>query len=137
MFNPILYTRGVESDAFYLILSGNVEVISGNEGFKISQSAFNYLGEESLIRDDYKPDFSVMAGQNKSYVSYFQGAELMMNGVRARANVQRLIEEVGRGELEVVIDTRFKLSEAAEAHRLIESRKAFGRVVMIPDEITQ
>lgn len=89
-----------------------------------------------LGRDTYKPDFSVMAGQNKTYVSYYQGAELMMNGVRARANVQRLIDEVGRGELEVVIDTHFKLSQAADAHRLIESRKAFGRVVMIPDDVS-
>ncbi len=86
-------------------------------------------------RDTYKPDFSVMAGQNKTYVSYFQGAELMMNGVRARANVQRLINDVSKGELKVVIDTRFKLSQAADAHRLIESRKAFGRVVLVPDEI--
>lgn len=35
VFNPILFTRGVESDAYYLILSGKVEVTSGNEGFKI------------------------------------------------------------------------------------------------------
>lgn len=58
MFNPILYTRGIESDAFYLILSGKVTVCSGNEGFMITQSAFNYLGAEALIRDDYRPDFS-------------------------------------------------------------------------------
>ena len=58
MFNPILYTRGVDSDAFYLILSGKVTVCSGNEGFMISQSAFNYLGTEALTRDDYRPDFS-------------------------------------------------------------------------------
>ena len=58
MFNPIIFTRGVESDAFYLILSGKVEVTSGNEGFKIMLTAFNYIGEDALIRDDYKPDFS-------------------------------------------------------------------------------
>lgn len=58
VFNPILFTRGVESDAFYLILSGKVVVCSGNEGFLITQSSFNYLGAESLVRDDYKPDFS-------------------------------------------------------------------------------
>jgi len=86
-------------------------------------------------RDEYQPDFSVMMGQNKTYVSYFQGAELMYNGARARANVQRLIDEVGRGELEVVIDRQFKLSEAADAHAYIESRKAFGRVVLIPDDL--
>lgn len=58
LFNPILYTRGIESDAFHLILSGKVNVTSGNEGFMITQSAFNYLGADALVRDDYKPDFS-------------------------------------------------------------------------------
>lgn len=76
-----------------------------------------------------------MSGQNKTYVSYFQGAELAYNGVRARANVQRLIGDVGMGELKVVIDKRFKLSEAAAAHTYIESRQAFGRVLLIPDGI--
>ena len=86
-------------------------------------------------RDAYKPDFTVMAGQNKTFVSYYQGAELMFNGARARANVSRLIEEVGRGELEVVIDKQYKLSQAAEAHSYIESRQAFGRVLLIPDDL--
>ncbi len=86
-------------------------------------------------RETYKPDFSVMAGQNKTYVSYYQGAELMLNGARARANVSRLIEEVGRGELEVVIDKRYRLSEAADAHSYIESRQAFGRVLLVPDDL--
>ena len=58
LFNPVLYTRGVDSDAFNLILSGKVAVCSGNEGFMISQSSFNYLGAEALVRDDYRPDFS-------------------------------------------------------------------------------
>lgn len=58
IFNPILYTRAVDSDTFYLILSGKVNVCSGNEGFMITQGAFNFLGAEALVRDDYKPDFS-------------------------------------------------------------------------------
>jgi NADPH2:quinone reductase len=86
-------------------------------------------------RDAYQPDFSVMMGQNKTFVSYYQGAELMMNGARARANVQRLIDEVGQGELQVVIDERFPLSKASDAHALIESRKVFGRVILVPDDI--
>jgi len=31
-----------------------------------------------------------------------------------------------------VIDRRFPLAEAAAAHRYIESRAAFGRVLLIP-----
>ena len=37
-----------------------------------------------------------------------------------------------RGELTVVIDRRFALEEAGEAHAYIESRQAFGRVLLIP-----
>ena len=58
IFNPVLITRGVESNAFYLILSGKVEVTCGNESFMIVQSAFNYLSAEAMTRDDYVPDFS-------------------------------------------------------------------------------
>ena len=58
VFNPVLYTRGIDSDAFHLILSGKVQVTSGNEGFVITQSSFNYLGQDALVRDDYRPDFS-------------------------------------------------------------------------------
>jgi NADPH2:quinone reductase len=39
---------------------------------------------------------------------------------------------VATGELDVVIDRVFRLAEAADAHRYIESRKAFGRVLMAP-----
>ena len=46
--------------------------------------------------------------------------------------IQNLIEEVARGDLKVVIDKTFPLSEAAAAHAYIESRKAVGRVLLIP-----
>lgn len=36
LFNPILYTRGVDSDSFHLILNGKVQICSGNEGFMIT-----------------------------------------------------------------------------------------------------
>ncbi len=86
-------------------------------------------------RDTYQPDFGVMGGDNKTFVRYFQGAELRFNAARASANVQRLIDEVGRGELQVVVDSTYALSEAAAAHTHIESRQAFGRVVLVPDSL--
>lgn len=86
-------------------------------------------------RDSYRPNFALMGGQNKTYVSYYQGAELQYNSARAQANVQRLIGEIAEGQLQVVIDRRYRLSEAAQAHAYIESRKAFGRVILIPDEL--
>ena len=58
MMNPVLYTRGVRSDSFYLILQGKVTISSGQEGFLLDQSAFNFMGVECLTNDNYKPDFT-------------------------------------------------------------------------------
>ena len=51
---------------------------------------------------------------------------------RIHAMIGDLLGRVASGELRVEIDRSFPLSEAAAAHEYIESRKAFGRVVMAP-----
>jgi NADPH2:quinone reductase len=55
-----------------------------------------------------------------------------MTTPRVRAMVQRLVEEIARGELKVLLDREFPLAEAAAAHAYIESRQAVGRVLLIP-----
>lgn len=51
---------------------------------------------------------------------------------RAHDMIQGLIEDAARGDIKVVIDREFPLSEAAAAHAYIESRQAVGRVLLIP-----
>ena len=46
--------------------------------------------------------------------------------------IERCYQRVAAGELRVVVDRTFPLAEAADAHRYIESRRAFGRVLLIP-----
>ena len=46
--------------------------------------------------------------------------------------IHSLIRRCASGDLQVVIDRTFPLADAAEAHRYIESRRAFGRVLLIP-----
>jgi len=43
-----------------------------------------------------------------------------------------MIQHVADGELQVEIDQSFALEQAGEAHAYVESRKAFGRVLMTP-----
>ena len=76
-------------------------------------------------------DITSMRGNNQTLVGYFLGAELFV-GTRARAMIASLLDDVARGDLRVVVDRRFGLDEAAEAHAYIESRQAFGRVVLVP-----
>ena len=46
--------------------------------------------------------------------------------------IEGLLRDVAKEQLKVVIDRKFALSEAAEAHAHIEGRGAFGRVLLIP-----
>ena len=46
--------------------------------------------------------------------------------------IESLLARAADGELQAVLDREFPLAEAAEAHRYIESRQAFGRVLLRP-----
>jgi NADPH2:quinone reductase len=72
-----------------------------------------------------------MRPSNQTLTGYFLGAELLV-GRRAHDVIARLLDEIAAGQLRVVIDRRFPLDQAAEAHTYIESRQAFGRVLLIP-----
>ena len=76
-------------------------------------------------------DISTMRGNNQTLVGYFLGAELFL-GDRAHAVIARHLDDIAAGRLRVVVDRTFSLEEAGEAHAYIESRQAFGRVLLIP-----
>ncbi len=76
-------------------------------------------------------DISSMGGQNQSLISYFLGAELLMS-TRTHPMIQRILDDVATDAIRVVIDRTFSLENAEEAHAYIESRQAFGRVVLVP-----
>jgi len=58
--------------------------------------------------------------------------EMAKNAERGRRMIARHLEDVATGSLRVVIDRTYPLAEAAAAHAYIESRRAFGRVLLIP-----
>ena len=60
------------------------------------------------------------------------GVVMVLNHQRVHAMIQRHLDDVARGALQIVVDRTFPLAEAAAAHAFIESRQAFGRVVLIP-----
>src|SRR4051794_11703607 len=70
--------------------------------------------------------------RNNALRGVFLGGAIPYEYTRIHAMIGELLEQVGSGELQVEIDRSFPLAEAAAAHEYVESRKAFGRVVMVP-----
>jgi len=96
--------------------------------------SLGYRGRVSMVgaagREPMTVDVSPLMPGNRSLTGVFLGAEIGTE--RGHNMIQRLIEEAARGELKVVIDRTFPLSEAGAAHAYIESRQAVGRVLLIP-----
>lgn len=106
----------------------------GGTTLQASLRALAYRGRVSMVgaagREPMRVDVSSLMGGNRTLRGVFLGAEI--GTPRVRANIQRLIDEAAHGVLKVVIDRTFPLSEATAAHAYIESRKAVGRVLLIP-----
>ncbi|HET6794813.1 MAG TPA: zinc-binding dehydrogenase [Acidimicrobiales bacterium] len=81
-------------------------------------------------RDPRPLDVSVLGMGNQSITGVFLGAEIATE--RARSVIGRHVDDVAAGRLRVLVDRTYPLSEAAEAHEYLESRRAVGRVVLIP-----
>jgi NADPH2:quinone reductase len=70
--------------------------------------------------------------RNNTLRGVYLGGALLAEYPRIHKMIADILGRVATGELRVEIDRSFPLSEAAAAHEYVESRKAFGRVVMTP-----
>lgn len=114
-----------------------VDLVVDSVGGKILQGSvacLRYRGRAITVgsagRDPQPFDVSVLGMSNQSLTGVFLGAEIATE--RAQQMITGLVDDVGAGRLEVVVDRTFPLADAAEAHAFLESRQAIGRVVLIP-----
>ncbi len=82
--------------------------------------------------EDRRLDVSSLSEMSRTLTSVFFGGSLLFEPQRARPMVEELLRKVAEGSPRVVIDQTYPLSEAAAAHAYIESRQAFGRVMLVP-----
>jgi NADPH2:quinone reductase len=115
------------------------DVIVDSVGGKTLEGSFEaaaYRGRISYVgsagRDDHRPNVDLLRPMNKSLTGIFFGAELALHRDRVQPMVARHIADVGKGALHIEVDREYPLAEAAQAHRYIESRQAFGRVILVP-----
>ncbi len=106
----------------------------GGTTLETSLASLGYRGRISLVgqagREPSKVDVSSLMAGNRSLTGVFLGAEIATD--RVHDMIQSLVDDVATGRLKAVIDKTFPLKDAAAAHAYIESRKAVGRVLLIP-----
>jgi NADPH2:quinone reductase len=106
----------------------------GGSTLETSLASLGYRGRISLVgqagREPSKVDVSSLMAGNRSLTGVFLGAEIATD--RVHDMIQTLVDDVAASRLKAVIDKTFPLRDAAAAHAYIESRKAVGRVLLIP-----
>lgn len=104
-------------------LAGSIEALA-------YRGRIAYVG--SAGRDAFQPSFDALRQGNKSVTGIFLGAELMMNHRRVHPMIEGHLRDLAKGTLKVIVDRTYPLAEAAAAHAYVESRAAFGRVLLMP-----
>jgi len=108
----------------------------GGRTLEASIASLAYRGRISWVgnagREDRPPQLWPIMQKNGSITGVFLGAEMGANPQRVRVMIESLLARAANRELHAVLDREFPLADAAEAHRYIESRQAFGRVLLRP-----
>jgi NADPH2:quinone reductase len=137
--HPVNYRAGDFVEAVRAATGGrgvDLAVDSVGDTLEGTIRALRYRGRAitvgNISRSDRKLDVSALSEQNRSLTGVFFGAEVGLAHARVTRMFDEILRNIASGELKVVIDRTFPLSEAAAAHAYIESRAAFGRVVLVP-----
>jgi NADPH2:quinone reductase len=108
----------------------------GGHTLEGSIAALAYRGRIAYVgsagRDAYQPNLDALRPGNKTITGIFLGAEMMLHHGRVHPMIAGHLADIARGALRVAIDREFPLAEAAAAHAYVESRQAFGRVLLVP-----
>ena len=70
--------------------------------------------------------------RNNTLRGVYLGGAILPEYPRIHPMIGAMLERVASGELQVEIDRSFPLADAGAAHQYVESRRAFGRVVITP-----
>jgi NADPH2:quinone reductase len=108
----------------------------GGQALMVSLRSARYRGRVAFLgvvgRDATPPDLMLVLQKSLTLQGVFFGAEMARDETRTSPLILSIMDRVAAGELRAVIDRTYALSEAAAAHRYIESRASFGRVLLIP-----
>lgn len=118
---------------------GALDIVFESSGGEITRDAFALLGASgelviygALNLHDFQlgvPQLGQMIFRNQSVTGFALGPLLTPDEFRRQ--VARLYDLIGSGGMTLPVAGRYLLSEAAQAHSLIESRQSKGKVVLL------
>ncbi len=68
---------------------------------------------------------------------FFREIEIIGSTGSTMQEVERVLQLVNEGKLKPIIDRLLPLSQAAEAHRLMEQGRLLGKIVLVPDRLLE
>lgn len=66
--SQVLYTAGVETTTFTLLLSGGISVLVGPEGFRTELRSFSSLAEDVFINPEFTPDYMAVVSRTSRLI---------------------------------------------------------------------
>ena len=78
-------------------------------------------------------NLQILADAGSVFLTRPNLADYMASGEEIAARVGTLFDALTRGRLEVTIDVKFLLADAADAQRTLEARKTAGKLVLEVD----
>jgi len=73
-----------------------------------------------------------LCGKNNTLHGFYLGSAMLAEHARVHPMIAGLLQRVADGDIRIAVDSTYPLSEAAAAHTYLESRQAFGRVILTP-----
>lgn len=78
------------------------------------------------------PNLGILATKGSLYVTRPTGATYWRRTEDYRTSLAAVYDAILKGTIKVVINHRFALADAAEAHRALEARQTTGSVILLP-----
>jgi NADPH:quinone reductase-like Zn-dependent oxidoreductase len=107
-----------------------VDVVMESVGGDVLTASLDALGKDGRV-----VTVGAHAGEIVSVdaIRLFRNQWSLIGSVRAtEQEIRHVVDLVGRGRLRTVVHQTFPLEDAAEAHRVVEDREQFGKVVLAP-----
>jgi NADPH:quinone reductase len=135
----ILYTQDIAREVKRLTNGQGVQVVYDGIGKDALEANLDSLARRGFLiiygqTSGPNPplDLGTLMGKGSLFVTRVWAVHYLSTQEERQRRIQDIFTWIEQGKLRIKIDRIFPLSEAAQAHSLIEQRQTNGKVLLIP-----